>query len=214
MLSDEKKKTDELEQNPSPSSGINPQPKGKAVVVVKRVNGARKRITITKTETVEEFKARTALVRPDIRVPTPEKRLQTVPEKLSKKQRKQLRGHIAHTLMDLSKQQLIEKILSYQAEIKGLNAALKSEKNWKKKDAKRSEFYHSKEWRELRYQALKAYGRTCAFCRTTKGVMHVDHIKPRSRFPHLELAFDNLQILCEACNLGKSNKDKTDWREP
>lgn len=73
-------------------------------------------------------------------------------------------------------------------------------------------FYESRAWRELRYQALKAYGRVCAFCRTTEGVMHVDHIKPRSHFPHLELSFDNLQILCEACNLGKSNRDQTDWR--
>ena len=50
-------------------------------------------------------------------------------------------------------------------------------------------------------------------CAKTKGVMHVDHIKPRSKFPDLELEFDNLQILCKACNLGKSNKDQTDFRQ-
>ena len=205
MLSDKKKKTDELTENPVPSSGINPQPKGKAIVVVKRVNGIRKRIEITKTETVEEFRARMALRTSNAQIPTP--------EKLSKTQRKRLRGHITETLLNLSKEQLIEKIVSYQDIIRGLNKSLGSQKKWKKNNEDSSDFYSSKEWRALRYRALKAYGRTCALCRETQGVMHVDHIKPRSRFPHLELSFENLQILCEACNLGKSNKDKTDWRE-
>jgi 5-methylcytosine-specific restriction endonuclease McrA len=44
--------------------------------------------------------------------------------------------------------------------------------------------------------------------------MHVDHIKPRSRFPHLELSLDNLQVLCAACNVGKGNRDEIDWRKP
>jgi len=74
-------------------------------------------------------------------------------------------------------------------------------------------FYETREWRSLRYQALKEYGRKCALCKVTKGVMHVDHIKPRSLYPKLELEFSNLQVLCEACNLGKSNRDDTDWRE-
>lgn len=40
----------------------------------------------------------------------------------------------------------------------------------------------------------------------------VDHIKPRSKFPELELKEDNLQLLCNSCNMGKSNKDETDFR--
>jgi len=43
-------------------------------------------------------------------------------------------------------------------------------------------------------------------------VLHVDHIKPRSKYPELSLTFSNLQILCEDCNFGKSNIDQTDWR--
>jgi 5-methylcytosine-specific restriction endonuclease McrA len=43
-------------------------------------------------------------------------------------------------------------------------------------------------------------------------VIHIDHILPRSKYPELSLVFDNLQVLCESCNLGKSNKDETDWR--
>ena len=40
----------------------------------------------------------------------------------------------------------------------------------------------------------------------------VDHIKPRSRYPALELTLTNLQVLCNDCNMGKSNDDETDFR--
>lgn len=43
-------------------------------------------------------------------------------------------------------------------------------------------------------------------------VIHVDHIQPRSKRPELALCFENLQLLCADCNLGKSNTDNTDWR--
>lgn len=78
---------------------------------------------------------------------------------------------------------------------------------------KKTDFYYTREWRELRYQALKKYGRTCMLCGESRTVIHVDHIKPRSKFPNLSLDINNLQILCENCNIGKSNKDSTDWRE-
>lgn len=78
------------------------------------------------------------------------------------------------------------------------------------------DFYKSPEWRKLRYRVLKKYGANCMCCGQNykdDGVkMHVDHIKPRSKYPHLALVFDNLQVLCEECNLGKSNVDETDWR--
>lgn len=77
-------------------------------------------------------------------------------------------------------------------------------------------FYSSDEWRRLRYRVIVKYGSKCHACgRSPKEhgvVIHVDHIKPRSKFPQLELCFENLQILCEDCNLGKLNKDQTDWR--
>jgi hypothetical protein len=77
-------------------------------------------------------------------------------------------------------------------------------------------FYESREWRELRYRVFKEHGGKCGLCgRTAKdgAVLHVDHIKPRSKHPELELVFENLQILCEDCNLGKSNRDDSDWRK-
>lgn len=76
-------------------------------------------------------------------------------------------------------------------------------------------FYDSDDWKRLRYQALVRHGAACQCCGATRsdGVkLHVDHIKPRSKYPELELNLDNLQILCEPCNMGKSARDETDWR--
>jgi len=79
----------------------------------------------------------------------------------------------------------------------------------------RADFYRSDDWRQIRYQALKRYGRECVCCGAKPGngiVLHVDHIKPRSKHPELELDLDNLQILCADCNLGKGNTDSIDYR--
>lgn len=78
--------------------------------------------------------------------------------------------------------------------------------------ADRAAFYASDAWRRLRYKALVKYGRKCMCCGASDRPAHVDHIKPRSIRPDLELDLNNLQILCEDCNLGKSNLDDTDWR--
>lgn len=68
-------------------------------------------------------------------------------------------------------------------------------------------FYSSREWLSLRYDAFKLYGKKCAICNDSSSTMHVDHIKPRSKYPDLALTLSNLQILCRDCNLGKSDKD-------
>lgn len=81
----------------------------------------------------------------------------------------------------------------------------------------RDDFYHSREWRAVRYEALRLHGARCQCCGVSARdgkVMHVDHIKPRSRHPALALVLANLQILCEDCNLGKMARDETDWRSP
>ena len=81
--------------------------------------------------------------------------------------------------------------------------------------AQQKAFYLSREWRELRYEALRRCGAQCCLCGRTRNhgiVLHVDHIKPISKFPDLRLDINNLQVLCEECNMGKSNKDDTDWR--
>jgi 5-methylcytosine-specific restriction endonuclease McrA len=74
-------------------------------------------------------------------------------------------------------------------------------------------FYQTREWRKLRFAALLKYGRKCMCCYATDKVMHVDHVKPRSKFPELELELSNLQILCEDCNMGKGGWSQADFRE-
>ena len=81
-----------------------------------------------------------------------------------------------------------------------------------RKSALHAEFFRSRAWRELRYKALRTYGAACMACGRTDGELHVDHIKPRSKFPELALDITNLQILCADCNLGKGAWDQTDWR--
>jgi 5-methylcytosine-specific restriction endonuclease McrA len=74
-------------------------------------------------------------------------------------------------------------------------------------------FYSSPEWLRVRYLAIIRHGKLCGACGAVGGIMHVDHIKPRSKYPELALDINNLQVLCEPCNLGKSNLDETDWRK-
>lgn len=76
-------------------------------------------------------------------------------------------------------------------------------------------FYESPAWLDLRYRVLKKAGGSCKLCgcrATPDNPIQVDHIKPRSLHPELALAESNLQVLCKSCNMGKSNKDDTDWR--
>lgn len=74
-------------------------------------------------------------------------------------------------------------------------------------------FYSSPKWIALRYETFQTQGRICACCGETRGQIHIDHIKPRSKYPELSLDPNNLQVLCEACNIGKGNRDETDWRQ-
>ncbi len=80
---------------------------------------------------------------------------------------------------------------------------------------KASDFYRSQAWLDIRYKALSQYGNRCACCgrgADNGATLHVDHIKPRSLYPELELELDNLQVLCDLCNMGKSNKSEKQWR--
>lgn len=77
------------------------------------------------------------------------------------------------------------------------------------------DFYQTREWQGLRFRALQQSKGCCVLCGRSHRVdgvtLHVDHIKPKSRFPSLALDPTNLQVLCEDCNLGKGNRDTTDW---
>lgn len=81
---------------------------------------------------------------------------------------------------------------------------------------KSDEFYASPAWKEVRYLVIKRSDGRCSACGRSKAkhgvTIHVDHVEPRSKRPELSLEISNLQVLCEDCNLGKSNRDATDWR--
>ena len=71
------------------------------------------------------------------------------------------------------------------------------------------DFLMSPEWRAMRRRVVDHYGRACMKCGTTpknQRHTHVDHVKPRTRYPELKLDFSNLQVLCCRCNKAKGNK--------
>lgn len=94
-----------------------------------------------------------------------------------------------------------------------IKAQAKEEMRNKKK---RSDIHNAATWNKLRYLVLKRDGGKCCLCgrSAADGVrLHVDHIKPASLYPELYYNPENLQTLCEECNLGKSDLDDTDWRQ-
>lgn len=90
----------------------------------------------------------------------------------------------------------------------------------KKPKRTKDTFYRSKEWKELRFKKLREV-QYCECCgKSKKDVLEsgekvkltVDHIKCRSKYPELALDYNNLQVLCQACNEGKSNLYEDDFR--
>jgi hypothetical protein len=84
-----------------------------------------------------------------------------------------------------------------------------------KGDNSLDDFTQTSEWRELRDFVLKRDGGKCVVCGRGAGdgvKLQVDHIKPRSLYPELALDPDNCQTACLDCNVGKGNRDETNWR--
>lgn len=96
------------------------------------------------------------------------------------------------------------------------NKRKKNNTHHSKSKQKSQAFLTSWEWRTLRYEVLNKFGRRCMCCGATpddgRTVIHVDHIKPRHKYPELSLVADNLQVLCGVCNQGKGAWDETDFR--
>ena len=87
-----------------------------------------------------------------------------------------------------------------------------------KVDVTTNEFLQTFTWRKLRMETIKRYGARCQCCGASPAIdndviINVDHIKPRKLFPELAIDGNNLQVLCNPCNQGKGNWDKTDWRK-
>jgi len=113
---------------------------------------------------------------------------------------------------DRKKNRALSKVISLSNQVNQLKGVLKREREKKWSFVATDPFWISAEWRSVRYWALKRCGRRCLLCGSVNKVLHVDHIKPRSLHPTLALDINNLQVLCEDCNIGKSNKDDTDFR--
>ena len=71
-------------------------------------------------------------------------------------------------------------------------------------------FYGTVRWKQLRKVILKKYKYTCLKCNSKTNLV-VDHIIPRSVKPELSYNKNNLQVLCNSCNL-KKGKFTTDFR--
>lgn len=76
---------------------------------------------------------------------------------------------------------------------------------------KRVDFLSSKEWKAVRNIVLSKYGRLCMRC-GSKDRIQIDHIKPRSKYPQLQLDVNNLQVLCWECNKDKAARYEKDYR--
>ena len=65
----------------------------------------------------------------------------------------------------------------------------------------------------IRFEVLRRAGGKCELCGCSakERPLHVDHIIPRSKRGLNDI--ENLQALCEKCNLAKGNHDDTDFRE-
>lgn len=84
------------------------------------------------------------------------------------------------------------------------------------KEKTSKKFYASLEWKKVRYDVLKESNGRCCLCgRSAKDgvVLQVDHIVPLSKDWSKRLDKSNLQVLCEDCNLGKSNRDSINWKD-
>ncbi|MGQ0550112.1 MAG: HNH endonuclease [Armatimonadota bacterium] len=71
-------------------------------------------------------------------------------------------------------------------------------------------FYASAEWKLLRDEVVREQGRRCRDCGATisvDGDVTVDHILPRSTYPHASLSKENLRVLCRSCNSRKRDRE-------
>lgn len=76
------------------------------------------------------------------------------------------------------------------------------------------DFYSSWGWKKLALECKLRDGRKCMCCGTTPkdGVRIVsDHIKPIRYFWSLRLDANNIQTLCDDCNMGKSSQYEIDF---
>jgi hypothetical protein len=80
------------------------------------------------------------------------------------------------------------------------------------------EFYNSRGWKRCRYGFLREWRSlcdpVCMCCRVSEQtkLLNVDRILPLKNNWFLRYDWNNLQVLCEDCNIGKGSTDTTDFR--
>lgn len=118
-------------------------------------------------------------------------------------------------------QEMLRSAVSFKSSERKKRRRKKKEKGFSKRNdsmheyrIKSSIFYDSGEWKRLRFKVLREYGYGCMACgrKAPEVILHVDHIKPRIRYPELALDKNNLQVLCSTCNQGKGAKYEDDLR--
>jgi hypothetical protein len=65
-------------------------------------------------------------------------------------------------------------------------------------------FYNSKKWKLIKEQVYKTFVHMCPVCGSEDN-LRVDHIKPIRHYPALIDDMNNLQLLCNECNLEKGS---------
>lgn len=78
-------------------------------------------------------------------------------------------------------------------------------------------FYASWDWKKKRMEALLKHGHRCQSCGASPHNLRsvrlvVDHIKPIRKHWELRLDLNNLQVLCDDCNMGKGHWLEIDFR--
>lgn len=93
----------------------------------------------------------------------------------------------------------------------------------RKRKAKPSWYWGNKRWSRIRHRRKdensQRYGLPKGTCRCercgktiTGRSIHVDHIYSRKHYRWLQYFYWNTQILCDGCNLKKSDKPGHNWR--
>ena len=60
--------------------------------------------------------------------------------------------------------------------------------------------------RSTRERVFDRDGRKCRRCPSVEN-LHIDHILPKAKYPHLMFEISNLQVLCRNCNFRKQREE-------
>jgi hypothetical protein len=104
-------------------------------------------------------------------------------------------------------------LMDYNSKV--VNSVFLKGKATKKKKPLKAHHLNIKIWSPIRKKIIGKYGSTCMKCKTKPSSIrdvHVDHIKPKSKYPELKYDKSNLQVLCKKCNFEKGNVSEVDYR--